>query len=63
MKKKMNKEFVVYCPEADELVVFENQFNLNYDIAMLILSFGLNEKYTLAFIGELWKRLKHCWMD
>jgi hypothetical protein len=53
MKKKMNKEFVVYCPEADELIVLENNWEFDYNNPMEILAFISGKKYALTFIGEL----------
>lgn len=49
----MNKPFVVYCVQLNELMVIDNQYGLDCDLAMGILTLGLKKKYSLIFLGEL----------
>lgn len=49
----MNKPFVVYCPQVNELMVIDNHYGLDYDLAMGLLTLGLKKKYSLVFVGEL----------
>ena len=51
------KPFVIYCPQINQLEIIDNDYGLDYDLAMYLLRTGLKKNYTLEFIGELWKLL------
>ena len=44
---------IMYCPQTNKLIIFDNLYNLHPDIAIPLLKLGLKRNKTLEFIGYL----------